>query len=379
VVGPDAVYAARLAGRQQPHTYDVPAHLVSGVYAELSRSVLALNMRAEVVVEPVRVPHEVRAERSATLGGATFPIGHGTAFACRQPAAAAVELHHRGNGELDAVAVRFDPAPVLRSETAGVICPDSDILIIAAPAALDGWQEHTSRDGLADVAVYGADAAMAAAVFSGRLVDDEEAVWRNLTEAAATELATEISAWAVIHAAAAAWTVRPHSDEFFMLEQLDETRFAVLHRPGGVVVAVAVESQDTCVVASDWDADGRIVGYRLALAADPEAAYLPAPTRADRARPMASRCGLSSWSAWQLVATGATVSLTLSLLAGTLAAATHQLSWVLLPAGLVGWLLVGAVRFPRGRLRAAAGWSLLGFLAVPALLAVTGSIWAALI
>jgi hypothetical protein len=279
VVGPDAgavsaaIDRAWLKGRFA-FDLDDGRHLAEAVTAART----ARGWDAEVREVP-RMPHLTRTTTllAESPGGVEVPYAGGWAVAVRalptdRPLEVRGERMPADGPDAErwhSVWVQVGDAEPVASETAGYVLVDEARLMFADPAALGGYLVRDSHDGLADLALWGPDAAAVAAQVGARAIDEREHGWVDLGP---DDVRRHLAALDAERRRGArfAHDLRPHDDDHRLMAQARATATGsgTLELDAGVVTGFLTSWGDGAFpVHRDLAADGSTCRVRVELGA----------------------------------------------------------------------------------------------------------------
>ncbi len=280
IAGPDWARAVRAFDRQTWSHFicDVPSSDVAAMRAAFDDVVKknALDARLEVLAE--RVSHRARVDATLALAPAGIVQFHGiwatTASGLPTDRALGV-LGERVGGRSEwaecwrAVWVEVTGSVVARSERAGDVMVDRARLAFADADALGAWRHEEPIDGRADFVFWGRDAAAAARAASAPSLGDGEFGWRDLPVEEAAERGTGVEELRRERSLRIATDFRPHSHQFYVLDQIRSTpsESGTLEVGGAVLCGFTTTWGDGCFpVFRDLDSSGALARLRVELA-----------------------------------------------------------------------------------------------------------------
>lgn len=247
-----------------PYLYDVPLERIESVQAHLQEGIRQSGLQATLLPEPRRVSHRERFLRALGRNGGRFDLGLGYAYAL--PGKEAVlEYSTTRQGVPAFVTVRYSDEEVVRSTLEDTVLLVDNILVVGATPALDLWRARTSIDHTEDMLLVGDNVTGAATALQGRVTLQRQVLWENVAEDEVTLRGSQVLQWLQENDIEAHLFSRPHTDGFFLTEQVYNEGFGSITNAGGGVVGVVVAQSGTFPLISDWDEHGERVAHRVGL------------------------------------------------------------------------------------------------------------------
>jgi hypothetical protein len=280
--GPDAAQAGRLFDRDANpfYVYDIPGHGIRITQRKFRACVRKHGLDAHLVRLKERVTHRRRVD----LIREVYPAGGEVQF--QGIWAVAVSdiptdrplqvIGERMSGERYATRWRHvllvcRRGTVARSEKVAMVMVDEARLMFADVDALGAWKHNEPLDGLADLVLWGQDAAKAARRVKAPRLDEEYYGWTDLPVEEAARRGRRVAALQEQHGWKMGHDFRPHSHHHEVMQQVRSSATdSGMVEVGGAVLCGFMTSWGDGIypVMRDLDADGRLLRVRLDLGSD---------------------------------------------------------------------------------------------------------------
>ena len=219
--------------RAAPFLYDVPVERADEFRLGLAER--ARQWRISIVREPSRVPHRVRAQRAAELGGGVFQVHGVPSVAVPVPSTSRVRIRCNPAEVKEVGRMWWSAEATWKQATAGApvgkigfVGVDWARLMFVDAHALSSWRHEESRDGLADVVFWGRDAKHVAATWEAESTSEPGVYgWVGLPLDEAIAVVQDLTAQTNSTGHRVATDFRPHSDHYLMMAQLRGDEFAL--------------------------------------------------------------------------------------------------------------------------------------------------------
>lgn len=252
-------------GTPGPSVYDIPSEDLEKVLSILKERALKLPS-VDVKIEQGRISHIERVKRSLSNSTAgIFNIGPSEVLAFKADKAQLVKSWFV-DASLAAIDIKLSDKEVVEHRLLSKLDTPTSVITIADQDVLSSWQTKKSVDGLSDLVLHTFDSETAQSLGG---TEAEPGLWRwfNLSD---EELQRTVLIL-VGQLGPVPLMAIPHTDEYFMLQQLATAPGAVGRRtyPNGEVVAVRLPDDiESALISRGLDKDGEVASLRLTFNAD---------------------------------------------------------------------------------------------------------------